>query len=182
MAIGFVRPHVADMVLRVFDRSVHPELIEALCECGLSFGNFRVTLRISSFGHVIEVRGHGSTITEVATSRVAPLPAGGRMVDRRLIGYRTHTVTAGTILYQCSYQLDTVTPDVFLQQHRELEADARKATLTATLPGSTDSSPLCLSLLKADLIPNGIVIHSTHTFPDFGAVLRIQSLFECDRR
>jgi hypothetical protein len=30
----------------------------------------------------------------------------------------------------------------------------------------------------SDLLPEGLVIHSFHTFPDNGAVLRIQTLFE----
>jgi hypothetical protein len=59
-----------------------------------------------------------------------------------------------------------------------MEADARKAILTAALPGSSASSPDCLSYLMSDLLPEGLVIHSFHTFPDNGAVLRIQTLFE----
>ena len=38
MTVGYVRPDVADMVLRVFERSVHPELIDSLCETKIPVG------------------------------------------------------------------------------------------------------------------------------------------------
>lgn len=100
------------------------------------------------------------------------------MVDRRLIGYRTHMFDNSEVRYHVSYQLESVPPDVYLQVHREMQADARKATLAVAMPGSTESSPNCLSYLMTDLVPDGLVVHSFHTFPDNGAVLRIQTLFE----
>jgi hypothetical protein len=59
-----------------------------------------------------------------------------------------------------------------------MQLDSRKAILKASLPGSSPSSPDCLSYLMSDLIPEGLVVHSVHTYPDNGAVLRIQTLFE----
>ena len=178
MAVGYLRPDVADMVLRVLERSVHPELFETLCQITIPVGRNQATLRISNFGHAIEFRTEQKVVTEVATSKFSPLPLTGRMVDRRLIGYRTHSFECPGLKYHCSYQLDVVPAEVFLQVHREMEADARKAILTASLPGSSVSSPDCLSYLMSDLLPEGLVIHSFHTFPDNGAVLRIQTLFE----
>ncbi len=178
MTVGYVRPDVADMVLRVFDRSVHPELIETLCETTIPVGPNQAALKISQYGHALEFRTKHRIVTEVATSKFSPLPSGGRMVDRRLIGYRTHMFEGVGVRYHCSYQLETLPADVYLQVHREMEMDARKAILTASLPGSSSSSPDCLSYLMSDLLPEGLVIHSFHTFPDNGAVLRIQTLFE----
>lgn len=178
MAVGYVRPDVADMVLRVLERSVHPELFETLCQTTIPVGRNQATLRISSFGHAIEFRTAQAVVTEVATSKLSPLPQQGRLVDRRLIGYRTHSFECPGLKYHCSYQLDVVPAEVYLQVHREMEADARKAILTASLPGSSVSSPDCLSYLMSDLLPQGLVVHSFHTFPDNGAVLRIQTLFE----
>lgn len=178
MTVSYLRPDVADMVLRVLERSVHPELFETLCQTTILVGNNQATLRLTRFGHAIEFRTARKVITEVATSKFSPVPLNGRMVDRRLIGYRTHSFELPGLKYHCSYQLDTVPAEVFLQVHREMEADARKATLMAAMPGSSVSSPDCLSYLMSDLLPEGLVIHSFHTFPDNGAVLRIQTLFE----
>ena len=178
MAVGFVRANVADLSLRVFERSVHPELFETLCVTMLSVGSSRVTLRITGNGHVIEFRSSRGTITEVAASKFAPLPERACVIDRRLIGYRTHMLEAAGYRYHCSYQLETVPAEIYLQLHRELETDARRATLATAIQGSGECSPDCLSLLKCELLPEALVIHSVHTFPDNGAILRIQTLFE----
>ncbi|MCP4511592.1 MAG: hypothetical protein GY826_34915, partial [Fuerstiella sp.] len=68
--------------------------------------------------------------------------------------------------------------DVYLQLHREFEMDAQNATLALHIPGATPQSPKCISLLKCDVLPEGLVVHAFHTFPDDAAVLRTQTLFE----
>jgi hypothetical protein len=178
MTITYVRPDAADMMLRVFQRTVHPELLEIVGETRLQVGGVTATLRICADGHAIEVRHGRAAISELAVSRLTPTPRHACAVERRLIGYRTHTVQCGRLQYNCSYQLETVAADVFLQLHRELEVDARKATLSISLPGAQKTSPRCLSFLSCDLLRNGIVVHSYHTFPGNGAILRVQSLFE----
>lgn len=178
MTITYVRPDAADMMLRVFQRTVHPELLDIVAETRLQVGGVTATLRLCADGHAIEVRHGRAAISELAVSRLTPTPRHGCAVERRLIGYRTHTVLCGRLQYNCSYQLETVAADVFLQLHRELEADARKSTLSISLPGAQKSSPRCLSFRSCDLLRNGIVVHSYHTFPGNGAILRVQSLFE----
>lgn len=178
MTVGYARPDVADMVLRVFERSVHPELFHAVSSTSIRVGNAVATLRLGRYGHLLEYRTPQSTLTEIATSKFAPLPMVMSMVDRRLIGYRTHTFETKDVRYHCSYQLESAPVDIFLTLHRELETDARTSTLAVALPGSSSASPDCLSLLKCDLLPEGLIIHTFHTFPDNGAVLRIQTLFE----
>ena len=178
MTVGYARPDVADMVLRVFERSVHPELFATVSETQVKIGGDVATLRLGRHGHLLEYRTTHSTLTEIATSRFAPLPSKSCVIDRRLIGYRTHTVEGLGVRYHCSYQLESAPADIYLTLHRELETDARTSTLAVALPGSSTSSPDCLSLLKCDLLPGGLVVHAFHTFPDDGAVLRIQTLFE----
>ena len=178
MTVGYSRPDVADMVLRVFERSVHPELFDTVSETQVNVGRDVATLRLGRHGHLLEYRTTHSTLTEIATSRFAPLPSKSCVIDRRLIGYRTHTVEGLGVRYHCSYQLESASADIYLTLHRELETDARTSTLAVALPGSSTSSPDCLSLLKCDLLPGGLVVHAFHTFPDDGAVLRIQTLFE----
>ena len=178
MTVGYARPDVADMVLRVFARSVHPELFDTVSETTFKLRGAVATLRLGRHGHLLEYRTNNTTLTEIATSKFAPLPTQLSLVDRRLIGYRTHMIETPCVRYHCSYQLESAPADIYLTLHRELEMDARISTLAVALPGSSSSSPECLSLLKCDLLPEGLVVHAYHTFPDNGAVLRIQTLFE----
>jgi hypothetical protein len=178
MTVGYARPDVTDMVLRVFERSVHPELFDAVCETRIECGSDTATLRLGQSGHFIEYRTADSTLVEVATSKYGPMPIHFCPVYRRLIGYRTHVIEGKGVKYHCSYQLESAPADIYLTLHQELETDARTSTLAVAIPGASSASPHCLSLLKCDLLPEGLVIHSFHTFPENGAVLRIQSLFE----
>jgi len=178
MTVGYARTNVADMVLRVFERSVHPELFDTVGETTVKLKGAVATLRLGRHGHMLEYRTKNSTVTEIATSKFAPLPTLLCMIDRRLIGYRTHMVETRDVRYHCSYQLESAPADIYLTLHRELETDSQTSTLAIALPGSSTSSPECLSLLKCDLLPEGLVVHAFHTFPDNGAVLRIQTLFE----
>lgn len=178
MAVQTNRPDVADMTLRAFERALHPELFAADKSCVVKAGQTEVRFHLSPGGHVIEFLTEKCCVTETALTKQISLPQKMRIVDRRLIGYRTHMVDLPGVRYHCSYQLESVPPDVYLQLHREFEADSRSATLALRIPGATEHSPECLSLLKCDVIPEGLVVHSYHTFPDDAAVLRIQTLFE----
>ncbi len=178
VTVSYARPDVADMVLRVYERSVHPELFESIRCHKVSVGNHQASLRLGTAGHLLEFRTESSVITEVAVSRRCALPVNLKMIDRRLIGYRTHLIDGTNVRYHCSYQLESVPLDVYLQVHRELELDARRATLAVVIPGSGPCSPDCISMLKCDVMKEGLVVHAFHTFPDNAAVLRIQTLFE----
>lgn len=178
MPIQLVRPDVADMVLRTLERPVHPELFEASAHSTVNFSGRRVKLYVGRTGHLLEFHDSNSTVTEVVATKHEDLPEKGRVVDRRLIGYRTHQLDLPFVRYHCSYQLEHVPLDVYLHLHREFEMDATNATLAHSFPGTTAQSPSCISFLKCDILEEGLVVHAFHTFPENAAVLRIQTLFE----
>lgn len=178
MPIQLTRPDVADMVLRTYERPLHPELFESIRSCTFSVGGHKATVRLGMSGHVLVFRTDEKTLTEVATAKQDSLPEHLLVIHRRLIGYRTHMIDLPGIRYHCSYQLEHVPLDIYLQLHREMEADAHNATLAITVPGATDHSPNCISLLKCDVLSEGLVVHAFHTFPENAAVLRTQTLFE----
>ena len=103
MTVGYARPNVADMVIRVFERSVHPELFATVSETRVNVRGDVATLRLGRQGHSLEYRTEHGTLTEIATSKFAPLPSQLCMIDRRLIGYRTHTVEGKGVRYHSSY-------------------------------------------------------------------------------
>ena len=178
MPLQLSRPDAADMVLRTFERSIHPELFESTAQCTIRFRGNKASLRIGPTGHQLEFRTSNVAVTEVAATKHEDFPLSRKVIDRRLIGYRTHMLDLPEVRYHCSYQLEHVPLDVYLQLHREFETDAQNATLSAVFPGSSTGSPDCISLLKCDILNEGLVVHAFHTFPDNAAVLRTQTLFE----
>ena len=178
MPLQITRPDVTDMVLRTFERPIHPELFDSIRTCTLSFGRHRATVHLGSSGHLLVFQTRDCTLTEVASARQDSLPEHRKVIHRRLIGYHTHMIDLPHVRYHCSYQLEHVPPDIYLQLHREFESDARNAALAITVPGATECSPECISLLKCDALTEGLVVHAFHTFPENVAVLRTQTLFE----
>jgi len=178
MPVEVLRPDVADMVLRTYQRPLHPELFAAERVCSFSVAGQKATVRLGMRGHSLVFSTAQNTFTEIATAKQVDLPEYLKVVHRRLIGYRTHMIDLADVRYHCSYQLEHVPLDVYLQLHREMEADARNATVSLTVPGSTPQSPECISLLNCDVLSEGLVVHAFHTFPENAAVLRIQTLFE----
>ena len=80
MTVGYLRPDVADMVLRVLDRSVHPELFETLCQVTISVGRnqeLRPCHRIQDSRESY----HGSRNKQVLTT-AAPGTYGGPPINR----------------------------------------------------------------------------------------------------
>ena len=141
MTVGYARPDVADMVLRVFERSVHPELFASVSETRIKVGSDVATLRLGRYGHLLEYRTQHSTLTEIATSKFAPLPSQLCMIDRRLIGYRTHTVEGKGVRYHCSYQLESAPADIYLTRR-----PARFQYQQSGLPESSQVRPAACRL------------------------------------
>ncbi|MCA9048361.1 MAG: DUF2617 family protein [Planctomycetaceae bacterium] len=178
MTLQMTRPDAADMVLRTFTRSLHPELFLYEKQSVVAFAGNRARLRLGVGGHLLEFTTEAATITEVAAPKYELLPETQRLIERRLIGYRTHMIDLAGLRYHCSYQLESVPQDIYLQLHRELEMDVANATVALIVPGVGRRSPNSLSLLKCDVLPEGIVVHAYHTFPDNAAILRTQTLIE----
>lgn len=178
MPLQIARPDVADMILRTFQRPIHPELFDSLKQCKIRFGDKTAEFRLGATGHLIEFRMSPAVITETAITKHETLPESMKVVERRLIGYRTHMVDTPGVRYHCSYQLEHVPLDVYLQLHREMEMDSRNATLAISVPGTTPQSPDSISLITCDVMSEGLVVHTYHSFPENAAILKTQTLFE----
>ncbi|MCP4505953.1 MAG: DUF2617 family protein, partial [Fuerstiella sp.] len=147
-------------------------------QCTIRFGGHKAQMRIGPTGHLLEFQTDQSIVTEVVATKQEGFPEHLKVIDRRLIGYRTHMIDLPHVRYHCSYQLESVPLDVYLQLHREFEIDAQNATASLIVPGATPQSPECISLLKCDVLQEGLVVHAFHTFPENAAILRTQTLFE----
>lgn len=179
MHVGFARPQVAELVLQLFARSVHPELFGTRTAGALCRDDFSASMRICDEGHVIAFRYAEFTVTEVATTRSHALPKRKRLFERKLCGFRdvAHSLDGG-LNYWSSCQVERLNPDVFLNVHEELSADCARATLAHRFGSGHRLAPAPLSLLRCDASGDGLLVHAFHTFPDECAVVRTQSLFE----
>ncbi len=77
-----------------------------------------------------------------------------------------------------SYHLERVDAEVFANLHEELSHDCLKADLSCRFPPANRLAPEPLSLLRADISPRSLLVHTFHTFPESCAIVKTQSLFE----
>ncbi len=178
MGVPICRPRVGDLVFQLFDRPLHPELFDILAVRTVQAEGYQVTVRITRSGHVLTWENGDTCLTEVAAAHEEPLP------DRRLLSYRLRGEHHGSyqaprgVNYQMSFQVETLSPEIFLHIHDEILADgARRGFLHNFQPNHRLSlAPLGFVALEGR--PGCLVVHAFHTFPDEHTIVKSQSLIE----
>jgi len=179
MRVDAARPDVKTLVFRLFSRSVHPELFDVRERVTVRQDHYSAMLLLCDAGHVIIFRHNTQTLSEVTTSADRPLPHNRQVLGRRLKGHRDDSVEHdGGILYHVSFQVEQLDPEVFLQCHEELLADATRARMAHNFTPTSRLAPAPLSLVQTEERPHSLLVHTFHTFPDNRAVVKTQSLFE----
>jgi hypothetical protein len=164
---------------QLFGRSLHPELFGVHKSRLLERGDYRVKIDITSAGHVITWRYRGLTLTEVACSAQHPLPEKRRLLSYRLRGERSDRVECRAgIVYQMSFQLEPVAPEIFWAFQEELTRDGERNGLLCTFDSSGRMALGALSYINAELRNRSVLIQAFHTFPDDYAIVKTQSVFE----
>lgn len=178
MLVSFARPEVADLMLRVFDRPLHPELLECHGLARLTHEDGLLEVQLCRAGHVLMFRRGRQVLTEAISERQQSLPQQKRIMEHRLRGCRTQSFPCAGVKYSVGCQLEKLNVDVFQRMHEELLADSLKADLAQIYPSSNRFTPGALSVIRADVCDSSLIVHAFHTFPDDCAIVKTQSLIE----
>ncbi|WP_010586594.1 DUF2617 family protein [Schlesneria paludicola] len=179
MAVQLIRPNVSDLVIRTFDRALHPELFEHHRGLTVASSQMKLEIRLCASGHVLLLRTVAGSLTEVLVDHRTSLPQRRRIVDYRLRGCRTESVELDAGLqYDMSCQVETLHLDIFLRMNEELEQDCRCADLSARLPPVNRFLPGPLSVIRTEIGRGSLLVYAFHTFPEHSAIVKTQSLFQ----
>jgi hypothetical protein len=180
MSRPIIRPRVADLLFRMYDRPLHPELVETLAVRQVRRSGSVLTVRMTPTGHVLEWVKGPACVTEVTTTAGHELPESGRRLSHRFQPgeQQGRCVVGGGVSYQVSLQAEVLPPEVYLHVHEELVADgARRGMLFHFRPhhrlGLTP-----LGFIAVEALPSGLAVAAFHTFPDEFTVIKTQSLIE----
>jgi hypothetical protein len=172
------RPRVADLIFRLYDRPVHPELFDARAVRHVRRDDYALTVRLTPTGHVLEWHRADAHLVEVTATAEQDLPAGGRL-SHRFVGERRGRVRVGVgVRYEMGLQAEVLPPEVFLHVHDELAAEGARRGLLFHLPPRHRLGLTPLGLVTVDPLPSGLAVATFHTFPDEFAVVKTQSLIE----
>ena len=181
--MSFVRPKIRELTFRVYGRALHPELFEVTDSRTVRRGGYEAKIDITTCGHVITWKYEGITLTEVATSANHPLPQKRRLLSYRLQGERSDRVECrGGAVYQVSFQLEPVDPEVFWTFQQELAHDGERQGMFHMFNSSGRMALGALSYINIETRDRRMFVQAFHTFPDDYAIVKSQSIFEIPSR
>lgn len=173
-----VRPRVADVTFRLYDRPLHPELFDAVAARAVARAGYRLTVRLTATGHALAWAGAGAHLEEVLAPAGADLPAAGARLVHAFDANRRARCAAGPVRYQMGSQVEVLDPEAFAHLHEELVLDGARKGLVFHCPTGNRIGPAPLGAVIAEELPGALSLHAFHTFPDERAVLKTQSLIE----
>lgn len=179
MSLRVARPDAADLVLTLYGRTLHPDLLCHHRAALVALPGMTLDVRLIDAGHAFVLRTGKQTLTELISDRHDVYPVRGRLFEQTLKGSRSEAVEFESGLrYDVCCSLERLSLSVFLRQHEELIADGPKASLFSESPGTNRFSPGPVSLVRVEACRRSIVLHAFHTFPGQLAIVKTQSLLE----
>jgi hypothetical protein len=159
MGMPLVRPRVGDVVFRLYDRPLHPELFDAVATKTVVRGGRRLTVRLTR-----------TTDQE--------LPGAGVRLAHRFDAPRRARCELPGVRYHLELQVEVLEPEQFVHLHAELVADGTRKGLVyhCKTNNRVGLSPLGVVIVEA--LPRCLAVTAFHTFPEELAVLKTQSLIE----
>jgi hypothetical protein len=178
MGVPFVRPRVAELVFRLFDRPLHPELFEVLASRVLKRDGYTLSVRLTRTGHVLGWTDGRVHLEEVTATAVMELPAGGlRLAHAFDRGWNGRCEVEG-VRYQVSSQLEVLAAEQFEHVHEELAIEGARKGLVYHCKSENRLAQSPLGVVIVTTVPRGLSATAFHTFPDELALIKTQSLIE----
>lgn len=167
------RPKVAELAIQLYGRSLHPELFEIHRSRVVERAGYRIKLDVTSTGHVLTWNHEGLTLTEVAASSCHPLPQKRRIISNLFRGdQKDHVECRGGVQYDCEFQAETVSPDLFWTYQKHVTEDGDKEGLLHCFDSSGRISLGAVSFMHVVTREKKTTVRAFHTFPDDYTIVR----------
>ncbi|MBI2804231.1 MAG: DUF2617 family protein [Planctomycetes bacterium] len=173
-----VRPRVAELVFQLYGRPLHPELFDIMTVRRFERDAYELRIWITRTGHVITFENEDVLLTEVAD---ADQPISDK---RRFLRYPMRGEHSGKfqcvngILYQTSFQVETLPEEIFHHVHEEILADGNKRGILHNFQPNHRLAIAPLGYIVAETRPNRLHLSTFHTFPEENTIIKSQTLIE----
>jgi hypothetical protein len=173
-----VRPKIAELVFRLYGRSLHPELFVIHQTRTVKRGDYQATVSITSAGHVVQWRYQGLTLTEVAAAAHHPLPQRRRLMAHRLRGNQSDGLQCrGGIHYETKFSLEPADNKKIMNYQKELTLQATRQGMLHQFEAGGRLEMGALSYISVQSRDKTFRVQAFHTFPEDRAMLKIQSWY-----
>jgi hypothetical protein len=179
MAGPLIRPKVAELVFRLYDRPLHPELFEVLSCRMIARDGYTLFIRLTRTGHVLAWNDGRVHLEEIIATGEMELPESGRRLGYDFdAGRNARCMLPGGVRYHVSSQLEQLPFEQFQHVHEELVADGEKKGLVFHCKTGNRLGPSPLGVVIVQTVSDGLSATAFHTFPDELAIIKTQSLIE----
>jgi hypothetical protein len=179
MNVHSLRPRVSELVIHLYGRPLHPELFDILAVRKVQREDYELTIRVTRTGHVISFDNANVHLTEVTAAADQELPEKRRLLASRVRGEQIRSLQcAHGISYQMSFQVEALSPEIFLHVHDEILADGGKRGLLHNFSPHHRLALAPLGYVAVEGRPGCLFLSSFHTFPDEHTIVKTQSLIE----
>jgi hypothetical protein len=178
MVLSFARPPVDQLLYRLYDRAIHPELFPSLASRSVRHSEFQLQVWITPFGHTVEWRNGSTIVTELIVPSDWPIPDRGRMIGHKLRGEQRGQVVVGTTRIHAQTQVEHLAPERFVPLHDELAHDGARRGLVFHFRPQHRLGLTPLGWITAEVVPGGLALTAFHTFPEEFVILKTQTLLE----
>jgi hypothetical protein len=169
---------VSELVFQLYGRPLHPELFDILAVRTFAREDYELRVWITRTGHVITWENADVLLTEV-TSADQELPSSRRLLSYRMRGEHAATMPCcHDVVYQTSFQVETLPPEIFLHVHDEILSDGGKRGVLHNFQPNHRLAIAPLGYVVVETRHQCLLVSTFHTFPEENTVIKSQTLIE----
>gem|GEM_PF-977789 len=181
-----VRPKIAEPGLHLFQRSVHPELLEICAVRQFEREHYVLKTEITTDGHCISFHTGDVLLTEICASMDHDLPDHLRLLSRTPdVKHADEILVANRVGWHGRFQLETIQPKFFLTIQQQLDEQGECEGLVHRFRPTLPKSIGAVSYVNFQAFSGFVIVQAFHTFPETLTVARTETRFSivgCDKR
>lgn len=164
--------------LMVYQRALHPELLDLQGRRLYKHGDYEVECWIAPSGHVVRFQVDKNAVTEVVIEKGDHLPETGLIYALPCLGEKDYELEAqGRIGYVTTVQTEILSENLYLATYREMRDFAQESEALSHEWKDADGL-ISLSMLDCQKFKREFHVQSYHMIGAGCMVLRTQSIFE----
>lgn len=180
MSVFLIRPPVAELVFQLYGRPLHPELFDILAVRRYQREDYEVRVWVTRTGHVVTWQSADVLLTELADAGQA-LSNARRLLSYKMRGEHSACLPCGRgVVYQTSFQVEMLSPEIFLHVHDEILADGEKRGVLHNFQPNHRLAVSPLGHVVVEPRPGRVFVSAFHTFPEENTVVKSQTLIELE--
>lgn len=177
-----IRPTVAEHIVNVFGRSVHPELFSTHKTRTIERSKYRARIDITSDGHLVSFTGsRGATLSEVVGSLQQTLPVQRKLMSIPMRGRNAEEIHGKRGLrYRSEFELEQISAEMFWMVQNQLKTCSSQDYLVHTFDSSGRMPFGAVSFVHLEARDKQLLVQAFHTFPDDYTIVKSVTVFSVE--